>query len=113
MRLKANVLPSIETGAEPNPIYHAPSTHTNNMNGNSHWHQANATIPDIRQGDARDLSFLPEASIDLIVTSPPYWLRRNYGHPEQLGQEATPEAYIDALIGIMNGWARLLRPHAS
>lgn len=67
----------------------------------------------IHQGDARDLSFLAETSIDLIVTSPPYWLRRDYKHPDQLGQEATAEAYIDALITILDGWARLLHPHAS
>ena len=67
----------------------------------------------IHQGDARNLSFLPEASIDVIVTSPPYWLRRDYGHPEQLGQETTLQAYIEALVNILNGWSRLLRPHAS
>lgn len=65
------------------------------------------------QGDARDLSFLPEASVDLVVTSPPYWQRRDYGHSEQLGQEPTPEAYVEALVGALDGWARLLRPHAS
>ncbi|RRR73120.1 MAG: site-specific DNA-methyltransferase [Candidatus Viridilinea halotolerans] len=65
------------------------------------------------QGDARDLAFLADTSIDLIVTSPPYWLRRDYGHPDQLGQEATPQAYIEALLGIMSVWVRLLRPHAS
>src|SRR5215204_1772106 len=64
-------------------------------------------------GDARDLSFLPASSVDLVVTSPPYWQRRDYGHSGQLGQEATPEAYVDALIEALNGWARLLRPHAS
>lgn len=67
----------------------------------------------VHQGDARDLSFLSEKSIDLIVTSPPYWLRRDYGHQEQIGQEKTPAAYIEALIDILNGWIRLLRPHAS
>ncbi len=65
------------------------------------------------RGDARDLSFLPEGSVDLVVTSPPYWQRRDYGHPEQLGQEPTPEAYVEALVGTLEGWVRLLRPHAS
>lgn len=65
------------------------------------------------QGDARDLSFLRESSVDLVITSPPYWQRRDYGHPEQLGQERTPEAYVEALVGALAGWARLLRPHAS
>jgi len=51
--------------------------------------------------------------VDLVVTSPPYWRRRDYGHPEQLGQERTPEAYVEALVGALDGWARLLRPHAS
>lgn len=65
------------------------------------------------QGDARDLSFLPEGSVDLVVTSPPYWQRRDYGHPEQLGQEPTPQAYVDALAGVLDGLTRLLQPHAS
>jgi DNA modification methylase len=68
---------------------------------------------DRRRGDARDLAFLSDNKIDVIVTSPPYWRRRDYGHPEQLGQEATPGAYIEALISILNNWVRVLRPHAS
>ncbi|NCC32121.1 MAG: hypothetical protein EOM24_08870 [Chloroflexia bacterium] len=47
-------------------------------------------VPRIHHADARDLAFLAATSIDLIVTSPPYWRRRDYGHPDQLGQEATP-----------------------
>lgn len=65
------------------------------------------------RGDARDLSFLEEDSVDLVVTSPPYWQRRDYGHPEQLGQERSPKAYVDALVEALDGWVRLLRPHAS
>jgi len=78
-----------------------------------HSQRATAVKLDIHKGDATDLSFLPEASVDLVVTSPPYWLRRDYGHPQQLGQEPTPEAYIEELVGILNGWARVLRHHAS
>lgn len=72
-----------------------------------------ATQPIWYERDARDLSFLTAGSIDLIVTSPPYWRRRDYGHPQQLGQELTPEAYIEEVIRILNGWKPLLRPHAS
>ena len=64
-------------------------------------------------GDARDLSFLQEASVDLIVTSPPYWRRRDYSHPSQLGQEPTPEAYVETLVETLGRWTRVLRPHAS
>lgn len=67
----------------------------------------------IHQGDARDLSFLSDRSVDLIVTSPPYWQRRDYRHVDQLGQEATAEEYIHALLRILDGWIRILRPHAS
>jgi hypothetical protein len=69
--------------------------------------------PQRYEGDARNLSFLPEASVDLIVTSPAYWQRRDYNHPRQLGLEPTPEAYIETLVDILNGWVRLLRPHGS
>jgi DNA modification methylase len=69
--------------------------------------------PQWREGDARDLSFLPASSVDLVVTSPPYWQRRDYNHQRQLGQEPSPEAYIEALVEILDGWTRLLRPHAS
>lgn len=72
-----------------------------------------AKPPQWYEGNARDLSFLPEGSVDLIVTSPPYWRRRDYEHPQQLGQELSPEAYIQALIETLDGWTRLLRPHAS
>ncbi|WP_456429959.1 DNA methyltransferase [Rhodocaloribacter sp.] len=65
------------------------------------------------EADARDLAFLPKGSVDLIVTSPPYWRRRDYEHPNQLGQESTPEAYIEALVGTLEGWCPLLRSHAS
>jgi DNA modification methylase len=72
-----------------------------------------ADSPQFHQEDARDLSFLSGSSVDLVVTSPPYWKRRDYKHSQQLGQEATPEVYVEALIAILKGWMRLLRPHAS
>jgi DNA modification methylase len=33
----------------------------------------------VKSGDSRDLAFLPEDSVGLIVTSPPYWNKANYG----------------------------------
>jgi DNA modification methylase len=114
MRIKAKACTFVDAPIEP------PQSHTTipelahlSPNGSVQSQHTPANRPDIRQGDARNLSFLPDASIDLIVTSPPYWLRRDYGHPEQLGQESTPAAYIEALIGILNAWVRVLRPHAS
>jgi site-specific DNA-methyltransferase (adenine-specific) len=35
-----------------------------------------------RKGDAFDLiAALPQGSVDLVITSPPYWGQRNYGRP--------------------------------
>ncbi|HIE93599.1 MAG TPA: site-specific DNA-methyltransferase, partial [Acidobacteria bacterium] len=42
-------------------------------------------------GDAWDLSaHIESASIDLVLTSPPYWGLRDYGVGGQLGLEKTP-----------------------
>ncbi|MBW2312398.1 MAG: site-specific DNA-methyltransferase [Deltaproteobacteria bacterium] len=41
----------------------------------SHTHQR------LINGDARDLSFLEDESIHLVVTSPPYWNLKHYGKP--------------------------------
>lgn len=44
-------------------------------------------------GDTLDLiKDVPEASIDLLVTSPPYWAKRVYNGEGELGSEETPEA---------------------
>jgi DNA modification methylase len=49
-------------------------------------------------GDARAvLAGMPDQSADCIVTSPPYWGKRNYGVTGQYGREATPQAYVDTL----------------
>lgn len=62
------------------------------------------------QGDARQVSMLiAPKTVDLIVTSPPYWQKRDYGHADQLGQEATPAAYVDALVGAMSDWKKVLK----
>jgi site-specific DNA-methyltransferase (cytosine-N4-specific) len=49
-------------------------------------------------GDARAvLATMPAGSADCIVTSPPYWGKRNYGVPGQYGHEDTPAAYIETM----------------
>ena len=39
------------------------------------------------------MSLIPSGIVDSIVTSPPYYGQRDYSHPNQIGNEATPEAY--------------------
>lgn len=68
--------------------------------------------PTIHKSDARDI---PEEddSVDVIFTSPPYWQKRDYGFEEQIGQEDTPEEFIDTLIDCMDEWERVLKPTGS
>lgn len=63
-------------------------------------------------GDARKTG-LPDNSVDLIVTSPPYWNKRDYGHSNQIGLEPTPDAYVDSIMACLEEWRRVLRPHGS
>ena len=39
-------------------------------------------------------------SAQMCVTSPPYFGLRDYGHPGQLGLEATPDEYIAAMVEV-------------
>lgn len=61
-------------------------------------------------GDCRTvLPTLPDASVQCVVTSPPYWGLRDYGHAEQIGLEPTPGAYVAALVGVFREVRRVLR----
>jgi DNA modification methylase len=45
---------------------------------------------------AEDLSFLPENSVKLFMTSPPYWNLKNYGTEGEIGQESYND-YLDRM----------------
>lgn len=66
----------------------------------------------VTNGDARATG-LAENSVDLVVTSPPYWNKRDYGHQDQIGLEATPDAYVSAIMDCLDEWKRVLRPSGS
>lgn len=54
-------------------------------------------------GDALSvLKTMPDASVDCIVTSPPYWGLRDYGHAEQIGLEPTHQHYVSALASLFS-----------
>lgn len=68
----------------------------------------------IIEGDCRDvLPSMPEGSVHAVVTSPPYWGLRDYGVGGQLGLEATPEEYVEAMVGVGREIRRVLRPDGS
>ncbi len=61
-------------------------------------------------GDAlKVLEGLPAGIVNTCVTSPPYWGLRDYGHPDQLGLEATPEEYVARIVAIFREVRRVLR----
>lgn len=53
---------------------------------------------------------IPDDSVHLIITSPPYWKVRDYGMPGQLGQEETLAEHIANLVEISREWRRVLHP---
>jgi DNA modification methylase len=64
----------------------------------------------ILQGDCRAvLPTLAAGSVQMCVTSPPYFGLRDYGVDGQLGLEATPDLYIAALVEVFRGVRRVLR----
>jgi DNA modification methylase len=67
---------------------------------------------EVVKGDARD-THLEDSSVDLVVTSPPYWQKRDYGHVDQIGQEPTPKAYVTSMMDCLHEWKRVLRPTGS
>jgi len=71
-----------------------------------HYTQHNATI---HVGDAIDiLSAMPASSADCIVTSPPYWAKRDYGIKGQYGLEASPAGYVATLRAVFDQARRVL-----
>ena len=61
--------------------------------------------------DARDLSFLADESLHLVVTSPPYWnLKRYNENPDQLGHIEDYEAFLTELRKAWEHAYRVLVP---
>lgn len=65
-------------------------------------------------GDARQrLAELPDASVDCVITSPPYFGLRDYGHQAQLGLEVDVTAWVANLRQVCRELARILKPTGS
>lgn len=75
------------------PVTDTPTTHT------------------LHCGDARELDWIPDSSIHLVVTSPPYWTLKKYNdHDAQLGAVADYEAFMDELDKVWSHCYRALVP---
>jgi site-specific DNA-methyltransferase (adenine-specific) len=65
-------------------------------------------------GDAlAQLSLFPTGAVDTIVTSPPYFNQRDYGHDQQVGSEKTPAQYVQRLVDIFHQAQRVLNDQGS
>lgn len=59
-------------------------------------------------GDSRNLSLMPDKSVHLIITSPPYWQLKDYGDDRQIGFNDSYENYINNLNMVWSECYRVL-----
>lgn len=69
------------------------------------------------RGDARKIP-LPDNSVDLVLTSPPFYKLRSYTdagqhYESQIGSENDPRDFIRELLACTQDWIRVLKPSGS
>jgi modification methylase len=73
--------------------------------------KAGVTRHVVKEGDARDLSFLGTESVHLVCTSPPYGSLKTYPeHPAQLGNISSYETFVAELDAVWAECFRILVP---
>ena len=71
--------------------------------------KAKERVSKIICGDAAEvLKTLPQGSVNMCVTSPPYYGLRDYGEDGQIGLEQTPQEYIARLTKVFDEVKRVL-----
>jgi len=70
------------------------------------------TVHRLHLGDARELAWIPNESVHLVVTSPPYWTLKEYaaGNRSQLGDIEDYESFLSELDKVWAECARVLVP---
>lgn len=68
----------------------------------------NNTTHTLINGDSRNLSLIPDKSVHLIITSPPYWQLKDYGNNDQIGFHDSYESYINNLNIVWSECYRIL-----
>ena len=65
---------------------------------------------DVHEANSQSLSFLDDGSVDLVVTSPPYWNKADYGQMEgNLGNVASYTRFLAELRPVFAEMHRVLR----
>lgn len=62
-------------------------------------------------GSAEDLAAIADESVDFVVTSPPYWHLKDYGHADQIGPQDY-DGYLDRMNAVWSECYRVARPDA-
>lgn len=62
-------------------------------------------------GDSRNMDLLEENSVGIVITSPPYWNKANYGNkPENLGNEPVYPQFFNNIMPVFKECFRVLMP---
>ena len=78
------------------------------------YFNANTTDPMFLCGDSSEiLKYFPDNSIDMIMTSPPYWGKREYEGDNGIGLESDFLSYINNILRITFELQRILKPTGS
>jgi len=65
----------------------------------------------IKCGDSRNLNFIKENSVGLVITSPPYWDKADYGgNGYNLGNEHNYKKFLSDIVPIFKECFRVLMP---
>lgn len=66
---------------------------------------------EVVHGDSRNLSFIEDDSVGLVVTSPPYWDKADYGPNEgNLGLPKSYAQFLDTMLPVFKECYRVLQP---
>jgi len=62
--------------------------------------------------DAANISKLPLDSVDLVITSPPYWKIKDYGNIDQIGFHDSLDEYMKKLTTIFTYCVKAMKPNS-
>lgn len=66
---------------------------------------------EVHEADSRDLAFIDDETVDLVVTSPPYWNKADYGGgSSNLGNVAGYQTFLHEMSDVLRELFRVLRP---
>jgi len=77
-----------------------------------YWQTSDHNTVKLYQGDVlKVLSRMPTGSVQMVMTSPPYWGLRDYGTDKtvEIGSESTPGEYVAKMVEVFNEVRRVLR----